>query len=80
MNQADQLLGKFMSEIFTPIYQVAVGIAIIYFLYGAAKYIVDLNNPEKKTEGRSHLLWGMFGLLIILSVGGIIRFFGGLFQ
>ncbi len=78
MNSGDQLLSKIMTEIFTPLYQVAVGISILYFLYGVAKYVVDLNNPEKKTDGRSHLLWGMFGLLIILSVGGIFNFFSGM--
>jgi hypothetical protein len=74
----DQILSKVVTEIYTPIYQIAVGIAVVYFLFGAAKYVFDLNNPEKKTTGRSHLFWGTVGLFIILSVGGILSAFNGL--
>jgi hypothetical protein len=80
----EQILSNVVTEIYTPLYQIVAGIAIIYFLYGAAKYVVDLNNPEKITTGRSHLFWGTIGLFIILSVGGIISAFnstlGGMFQ
>lgn len=80
----DQILSNLIREFFTPLYQLAVGVSIIYFLYGVAKYVLDLNNPEKKTFGRSHLLWGTVGLFIILSVGGILRalndVLGGMFK
>ena len=80
----DQILTNLIREFFTPLYQLAVGVSIIYFLYGVAKYVLDLNNPEKKTFGRSHLLWGTVGLFIILSVGGILRalndVLGGMFK
>jgi len=74
---SDQILSNVATYIFTPLYQAVVGIAILYFLYGAAKYVVDLNNPEKQTFGKSHLLWGMVGLFIILSVGGILNALNG---
>lgn len=75
----DQLLAHITSEIFTPLYQVAVGVAILYFLYGAAKYVIDLNTPDKKSFGRSHLFYGMIGLFIMLSVGGILNTLNGIF-
>lgn len=80
----EQILSNVVTEIFSPLYQAAVGVAILYFLYGVAKYVLDLNNPEKQTFGRSHLLWGMVGLFIILSVGGILsalnNALGGMFK
>lgn len=80
----EQILSNVVTELFSPLYQAAVGVAILYFLYGVAKYVLDLNNPEKKTFGRSHLLWGMVGLFIILSVGGILSSLnsalGGMFK
>jgi hypothetical protein len=74
---SDQILSNVATYIFSPVYQIVVGISIVYFLYGAAKYVIDLNNPEKQTFGRSHLLWGMVGLFIILSVGGILNALNG---
>jgi len=80
----DAILQKVVQEVFTPIYQLAAGIAILYFLYGVFMFIVNMNDPEKKNLGKSHLLWGTVGLFIILSVGGILMtfnsIFGGMFQ
>jgi hypothetical protein len=47
-------------------------------------FIYNFNDPTKKNEGKSHLLWGLVGLFIIFSVGGILKMFnsvlGGMFQ
>lgn len=84
MSNSEQILANVVREIFSPLYQAVVGVSILYFLYGVAKYVIDLNNPEKKTDGRSHMLWGTLGLFIVLSVGGILEifkgFFGGMFK
>ena len=76
---ADSILQKIVVEIFSPIYQAVVAVAFVYFLYGAAKYIYYLRNPSEKNEGKNHLLWGMVGLFIIISVGGILQLFGEMF-
>ena len=66
-----------------PLYQLVVVCTFLYFLYGAAKFVYDINVPDKKNTGKSHLFWGLIGLFIVFSVGGIIPFinniFGGLF-
>lgn len=80
MSGPDQVFNNVVTEIFNPLYQAVVGVSIIYFLYGVAKYVIDLNNPEKQTYGKSHLLWGTIGLFIILSVGGILKLFSGVFD
>jgi hypothetical protein len=76
----EQVLSNVITEIYSPIYQAVVGVSIIYFVYGVAKYVMDLNNPEKQTFGKSHLLYGMIGMFIVLSVGGILDFLGGIFN
>ena len=77
-------MERVTTEIFSPLYELAVGIAFIYFLYGVFKFIVDLNDPDKKNNGKAHLLWGTIGLFIMFSVGGIIQLlndmFGGVFK
>lgn len=78
-SNSEQLLTTITSEIITPLYQVAVGVAFVYFVFGAAKYVIDLNKPDKKTFGRSHLLYGLIGLFIMLSVGGILNAFNSIF-
>jgi hypothetical protein len=80
----EQVLQNVITEIFNPLYRLAVALAFLYFLYGVFKFIVDMNDPEKKNFGKSHLLWGLVGLFIILSAGGIISIlndtFGGMLK
>lgn len=75
----EQVLQNVITEIFNPLYKLAVALAFLYFLYGVFKFIVDMNDPQKKNFGKDHLLWGLVGLLIILSVGGILKLFGDVF-
>lgn len=77
------MLQNVITEIFNPLYQLAVGIATVYFFYGVYNFIMSMNDPQKKNIGKSHLLYGVIGLFIILSVGGILKFsneiLGGMF-
>jgi hypothetical protein len=79
----DRILEKILVEVFWPLYQLALGLAFCYFLYGAFMFIVNMNDPEKKLKGQRHLLWGLIGLFIIFSAGAIVRLFndmlGGMF-
>lgn len=75
----DTILQKLTEEIFSPLYKAVVGVAFVYFLYGATKFIVDMNHPEEKNTGKQHLFWGTIGLFIIFSVGGILNLFGNIF-
>ena len=76
----DAILQKIGEEIFSPLYQLVVGIAFVYFLYGVFMFIVNMRDPEKKNFGKSQLLYGTIGLFIILSVGGILQLFNSVFE
>lgn len=76
---ADTILQKIGEEIFAPLYQFVVVIAVLYFLFGVGKFVYDMRNPTEKNTGKQHLLWGLVGLFIILSVGGILKLFESVF-
>lgn len=75
----DTVLQKIVTEIFNPLYKAAVAAAFVYFLYGVVKYLHDMRNPQDKNTGKQHLLWGMVGLFIIFSVGGVLSLFTSMF-
>lgn len=79
MSEPEEVLSNLITEVFSPIYQAVIGVTILYFLYGVMKYVFDLNNPEKQTFGRSHLLWGSVGLFIVFTVGGVLGMFENIF-
>jgi hypothetical protein len=75
----DQIAQNVIAEIFVPIYQLVAAIAVVYFLYGGLRFFYEKDQPLENNTGKRHLLWGMVGLFIIFSVGGILGLFGGIF-
>jgi hypothetical protein len=78
--QGEDVLERIVTEIFSPLYGLMVGIAFLYFFYGAFMFIVNMNDPDKRNTGKRHLLYGTIGLFIILSVGGILKLFNSFFD
>ena len=68
----DSFLLKAGNEIVNPLIKLFFAIAIIYFLYGMLEFILNQSNDEKKTDGKSHMFWGVVGIAIMLGVWGII--------
>ena len=70
----EAILGKIVGEFLSPLYKLVVAFAFLYFLFGVVKFIININDPEKKNLGKSHMLYGLIGLFIIFSIGGILEF------
>ncbi len=50
-----------------------VVLATIVFIWGVIEFIYGAQNETKRTEGQKHILWGIIGLSIMISVLGIMR-------
>mgnify|MGYP001276423118 CR=1 FL=1 len=51
---------------------IVVALALLYFFWGLAKYILAAGDEEAKTEGRSIMIWGIIALFVIVSVWGLV--------
>lgn len=49
-----------------------VGIALVLFFWGMAKYITSAGSKEKIDEGRNLIMWGIITLFVMVSVWGIV--------
>lgn|SRR3989344_4237679 len=67
-----EILNKFgeLINLATPI---VVALALLYFFWGLAQYILNASNEEKKKEGKAIMIWGILALFIMVSVWGIIN-------
>ena len=63
-------IGRLVSAA-TPI---VVGLALLAFFWGLAKYIFAAGDEEKKSEGKNIMIWGVIALFVMISVWGIVRF------
>ena len=60
------------SMIVNPLISLLFALAVVYFLYGVFEFILNQENEEKKTSGKSHMLWGVVGITIMLGVWTIL--------
>lgn len=67
------LIFKINQAIINPIIGIIFALAVILFFYGVVKFLFYSENDDKRQEGRSHMIWGVIGMFIMVSVFGIIR-------
>ena len=65
-------IGKVDTMIINPLILFLFALAILYFLYGVLEFFMNQANEEKKTTGKSHMLWGVIGITIMLGVWTIL--------
>lgn len=63
-------------SIATPI---VVALALLFFFWGLAMYIMNSGDEEKKAEGRNIMLWGIIALFVMVSVWGLVQMLSNTF-
>jgi hypothetical protein len=71
------VMGKIITAIVYPLVFLIFGLAVVLFVWGAAGLIMNKDNPERRVESQTHILWGVIGLFIMTGVYGIIRVIAG---
>jgi hypothetical protein len=52
---------------------VVAALAVLYFFWGLAEYVLRSGDEKKKEEGRNIMIWGVVALFVMISVWGLIR-------
>jgi hypothetical protein len=77
------IVNKTADQIINPLIWFALVIATLVFLWGLVQFIMANSSGDEDgiKTGKKHLIWGVIGLFIMLSVRGIIaviqNFFAG---
>lgn len=71
-------VGSFMGRVYDVLINPAIvlffAMALVLFLIGMLQFLVyRQSNNEKSREGRQHMLWGIIGMFIMVSVFGLMR-------
>ena len=69
----DSFVSSLNNHIVNPIIILLFGLAVVYFLYGVFEFISNQENEEKKTTGKSHMIWGIVGIVIMMGVFTILN-------
>jgi len=73
MDNANTLLSKINAQILDPIIGLLIALSMVFFLYGVIEFIAGSASEEKRSTGRRHMIWGIIGLFIAISVFGLMN-------
>lgn len=68
----DTFIWNVNREIINPLIIFLFALAVVLFLYGLVEFIKNGANDEKRTIGKSHMIWGIVGLTIMIGVWAIL--------
>ena len=68
----DKFIANVDNMIINPLIGFLFALAIAFFLYGVLEFFMNQENEEKKTTGKSHMIWGVIGITIMLGVWTIL--------
>ena len=69
----DSLVEAINTEIINPVIYFLIVAGVAYFLYGVAVYVMNAGNAEARKKGTQHMIWGLIGIAIMVSVFGIMN-------
>lgn len=54
---------------------IALALALLFFIWGLAKFIWNSGDEKALETGRNIMLWGTVTLFVLVSIWGIVTFF-----
>lgn len=69
----ETLMSSISRVIINPLIIFLFALAVVYFVYGLAKYLLAPDNEEMRKTNKQHMLWGIFGMFIMIAVFGILN-------
>lgn len=76
----DKLITALAEEILNPIIYLLFAIALLVFLWGIVGLIRGASDPKTLEKAKSYFMYGLFGMFIMISAYGIIRFITSTFN
>jgi hypothetical protein len=71
-----EALARAIGRIINILIPIVFALAILYFFWGLAQYILAAGSDEDKGEGRRKMIWGIVALFVMSAVWGLVRFIG----
>lgn len=74
----DGVINRFISSVINPLLAILFALAFVLFLWGAANFIWNAADKTAKDNGKNHMIWGVVGMIIMISAYGIMNLVGSI--
>ena len=68
-----EFLNKVNEFILNPLIFLAFAIAFLVFFWGIFQFIASQTADANREEGKRKILWGIFGMFVMISAYGLIH-------
>jgi uncharacterized ion transporter superfamily protein YfcC len=72
MGAASDLIGRLVNYVISPLILLIFAAGFFLFVWGIVQFIWKLDEGAQ-SDGKQHMLWGIVGMLVMVSVYGIIQ-------
>jgi hypothetical protein len=69
----NQLLNKINDNITNPLIVLMFAVAALVFFWGIFQFVYHMDSDGEREKGRQNILYGIIGMVIMVSVYGIIN-------
>lgn len=69
----NSIVPLIVDNIVMPVVELVFVLAILVFTWGMIGFFKNGEDSEERSKGKQHILWGIVGIAIMVSVFGIIR-------
>lgn len=69
----NEFVGNVNNAIINPVLALIFTLALFLFMYGGMIFLFNTGDESKRIEGRNHMLWGVIGMVIMVSVFAILN-------
>jgi hypothetical protein len=73
VTSAATLVYRINKVIINPLIIFIFALALAYFLWGVIEFVLNASDDDKRTTGKRHMLWGLVGMFIMISVFTIMQ-------
>lgn len=76
----NELAGRFVAVLIKPAILLVFTAGFFMFIWGLVEFLYKLGQGGEHKEGKDHMLWGVIGMLIMVSVYGILNLLDNTFN
>ncbi len=79
IEEASSFIQRLNDAILFPLIYLMMGVALLFFVYGAAQYILGASSDQAREEGKKNIMYGILGFLVMGSAYAILGLAAGTF-
>lgn len=73
------MVSRIEEVILFPLLSFMLALALLYFLWGAYEFVANAESDSGRDTGKTHMLYGIIGMVVMVSALAILRLAAGTF-